>query len=74
MYIFPCVDVYELNRISKHKPALSYFAFAELWKLVEVHLPLWSNEYNGINVVAGPIFDFDADGFRDHANVTNEQG
>ncbi|XP_072026904.1 venom phosphodiesterase 2-like [Amphiura filiformis] len=52
-----------------------YPGFVEdLWEFVRVHLLLWSAEYNGINVVAGPIFDFDFDGLQDHINVTDKDG
>ena len=45
----------------------------DLWNgFINIHLPVWANEYNGINVIAGPIFDFDFNGFRDHKNITDE--
>ena len=50
-----------------------YYFLTDLWNgFIGVHLPVWANEYNGINVVSGPIFDFDFDGFRDHKNITDE--
>lgn len=48
---------------------------ADLWEgLIQPHIPLWADEYDGINVVAGPIFDYDSDGIRDHANTTDKDG
>ena len=47
----------------------------DLWEgLIQPHIPLWADEYDGINVVAGPIFDYDSDGIRDHANTTDKDG
>ncbi|XP_071807109.1 venom phosphodiesterase 2-like [Asterias amurensis] len=47
----------------------------DLWSgVLDVHLPLWASEYNGINVVTGPIFDYDMDGLRDSMEVLNAHG
>ena len=47
----------------------------DLWYgFLDLHLPTWANEYSGINVITGPIFDYNFDGFRDDRNVTEIHG
>ncbi|XP_041484492.1 venom phosphodiesterase 2-like [Lytechinus variegatus] len=38
------------------------------------HLALWANISSEINVVTGPVFDFDGDGLRDNNNTLEKDG
>ncbi|XP_076862144.1 autotaxin isoform X2 [Brachyhypopomus gauderio] len=55
---------YDASLITNTVPM--YRAFKRIWiYLQEAVLPRYSAERNGINVIAGPIFDYDFDGLRD---------
>ena len=46
----------------------------DLWNVLSTHLTLWANEYNGINVISGPVFDYNLDGIRDDENTAMNNG
>ncbi|XP_038056713.1 venom phosphodiesterase 2-like [Patiria miniata] len=47
----------------------------DVWSgYLDDYLPKWADKYNGINVVTGPIFDYDLDGLRDSMDVITQKG
>ncbi|XP_022102613.1 venom phosphodiesterase 2-like isoform X2 [Acanthaster planci] len=45
----------------------------DLWSgFFDVHFPIWADEYNGINVITGPIFDHNYDGLRDSLELLSQ--
>ncbi|XP_033645036.1 venom phosphodiesterase 2-like [Asterias rubens] len=60
--------------ISNMVPQFAGF-IQDIWSgYLDVYLPKWADSYNGINVVTGPIFDYDFDGFRDPIEVLMQKG
>ncbi|XP_022102616.1 venom phosphodiesterase 2-like [Acanthaster planci] len=47
----------------------------DVWSgYLDDYLPKWADQYNGVNIVTGPIFDYDLDGLRDSMEVLNRTG
>nr|XP_002124677.1 venom phosphodiesterase 2-like [Ciona intestinalis] len=58
----------ETNLVPMYEPA------KEVWNYMTQILSEWSLKYNGINVVAGPVFDYDHDGHRDNMATLKSTG
>ncbi|XP_077991015.1 venom phosphodiesterase-like [Glandiceps talaboti] len=46
----------------------------DVWSHLAIKLISWADKYNGINVMTGPVYDYNFDGLRDSVEVLNDKG
>ncbi|XP_077870144.1 venom phosphodiesterase-like [Saccoglossus kowalevskii] len=46
----------------------------DIWLAMEEKIKAWADKYNGVNVIAGPVFDYNYDSLQDNLEIIDENG
>nr|XP_006823611.1 PREDICTED: ectonucleotide pyrophosphatase/phosphodiesterase family member 3-like [Saccoglossus kowalevskii] len=53
---------------------MSYLYQPDIWLAMEEKIKAWADKYNGVNVIAGPVFDYNYDSLQDNLEIIDENG